>query len=82
MFKELTEYRAGVTVTTASGEQGMSFLDFELNTAPKGGSCTISPQSGVSTQTLFTVSCADWSDVDGVLAYQFFSKTFSHSPAL
>ena len=69
-------------MTTSSGEQGMSFLDLELNTAPKGGSCSISPLTGVSTQTLFTVSCADWNDVDGVLTYQFFSKTSSHSVAL
>jgi len=81
LYKGLTEYRAGVVVTTASGAYGVSFLDFELNTAPAGGSCTVSPLSGVSMQTLFTVSCTDWNDVDGVLAYQFFSKTtvFHHS---
>jgi len=79
MFKELTHYRAGMTVTTASGEQGTSFLDFELNTAPTGGTCSISPLSGVSTQTLFTVSCADCRDVDGILTYQFFSKFLFHS---
>jgi len=76
LFKGLTQYRAGVVVTTASGEEGMSFMDFELNTAPTGGSCAVSPLSGVSTQTLFTLSCTGWNDVDGVLTYQFFSKTF------
>jgi len=76
MYKGLTNYRAGVVVTTASGEQGKSFLEFELNTAPTGGSCTVSPLTGVSAQTLFTVTCTDWHDVDGVLSYQFFSKIF------
>jgi len=75
MFKGLTAYRAGVVVTTASGEYGMSFLDFELNTTPRGGSCTVSPLTGVSMQTMFTVLCTDWKDVDGVLTYQFFSET-------
>ena len=78
MFKELTEYRVGVTVTTPSGDQGTSYLDFELNTAPTGGTCSISPLSGVSAQTLFTISCSDWFDVDGILTYQFFSKTFTY----
>lgn len=58
----------------ATGANGVSFLDFELNTAPEGGSCTVSPLTGVSMQTLFTISCTDWNDVDGVLTYQFFSK--------
>jgi len=77
MFKGLTQYRAGVQVTTQSGEQGMSFLDFELNTPPVSGSCIVSPLTGVTIQTLFTVSCANWNDDDGILMYQFFSKTFS-----
>ena len=76
MFKGLTQYRAGVVVTTPTGEEGTSFLDFELNTAPTGGSCTVSPLTGVSTVTLFTVSCTGWNDVDGILTYQFFSKNF------
>jgi len=76
LFKGLTQYRAGVVVTKSSGEQGMSFLDLELNTAPTGGSCTVSPLSGVSTKTLFTVSCTGWNDVNGILTYQFFSKNF------
>jgi len=77
LYKELTEYRVGVVVTTVSGEKGMSFLDFELNTAPTGGSCSVSPVSGFSTQTPFTVSCTDWNDADGILTYQFFSKNES-----
>jgi len=63
-----------MTVTTASGEEGISFLDFELNTAPTGGNCTVSPLTGVSTQTMFKVSCSGWNDDDGVLTYQFYSK--------
>jgi len=77
MFKGLTEYRAGVVVTTTAGEYGVSFLDFELNTAPADGSCSASPLVGVSMQTLFTVSCTDWNDIDEVFTYQFFSKTIS-----
>ena len=75
-FKGLTQYRTGVVVTSASGEQGISFLDFELNTAPTDGRCTVSPLTGVSTRTLFNVSCTGWNDVDDILTYQFFSKTF------
>jgi len=75
LFKGLTKYRAGVVVTTVSGEQGVSFLDFEVNTAPTGGSCAITPGTGVSVQSFFIVTCTDWTDSDGILKYQFFSKS-------
>ena len=61
-------------MTAATGEYGLSFVELELNTAPAGGSCAVSPLTGVSMQTVFTVTCTGWTDVDGILSYQFFSK--------
>jgi hypothetical protein len=34
----------------------------QLKTGPEGGSCDVSPASGGSHNTLFTISCADWYD--------------------
>lgn len=67
-------YRVGVVVTNADGDQGSSFINFMLNAPPQNGNCTVSPVSGESALTKYTISCFDWFDTNGVANYQFFSE--------
>ena len=46
----------------------VSALNFVINQPPSNGSCSISPLNG-STSTVFTVSCANWIDDDGIRDY-------------
>jgi len=57
-------------------ETSVSALNFVINQPPSNGSCTISPTNG-STTTLFTVSCPDWFDEDGIKDYSFYTSTSS-----
>ena len=51
-----------------------SALDFAINQPPNNGSCSISPLQG-TTSTLFTVSCLDWFDEDGIKDYALAAYT-------
>ena len=46
-------------------ESSSSSLNFVINQPPRNGSCSISPSNGTGL-TLFTVSCPDWFDEDGI----------------
>lgn len=50
-----------------------SSIPIKVNAPPGGGKCTTEPASGISFDTLFTVSCIDYKDdVDSELDYEFF----------
>ncbi|CAF1035223.1 unnamed protein product [Adineta ricciae] len=53
---------------------GLSAMNFKVNTPPQNGSCTISPING-TTSTLFTITCSQWIDDDGIQDYSFYSWT-------
>jgi hypothetical protein len=51
----------------------MSASDFIINTPPMSGSCSISPSSG-NQNTVFTVSCVNRYDNDGIEDYAVYRK--------
>ena len=51
-----------------------SSLNFLLNQPPQNGSCSISPENG-TTSTLFTISCLNWFDEDGIKDYSLYTWT-------
>ena len=55
-----------------SSESGSSSMNFVTNKAPSNGSCVMDPQLGVTT-TLFTVSCFNWFDENGIKDYSLYS---------
>ena len=65
-------------VYTFPNEISTSALSFLINQPPSNGSCTISPWNGTTT-TLFTVSCLDWYDEDGIKDYSLFAWTNDQS---
>jgi hypothetical protein len=58
-------------VYTFAITKSTSALNFIINQPPYNGSCSISPQNG-TTSTLFTISCLDWFDEDGIKDYSFY----------
>ena len=68
----LIEYWRFEVVYSFSSETTSSALNFIINQPPQNGSCSISPLSG-TTSTLFTVSCQDWEDQDGIQDYSIYS---------
>ena len=61
-------------VFSFASETSSSALNFVINQPPTNGSCSISPLQG-TTSTLFTVSCPDWVDDDGIKDYTLSSFT-------
>ena len=59
-------------------ESSTSALNFIINQPPQNGSCSINPMNGTTT-TLFTISCLNWIDTDGIKDYSFYGKFSSLS---
>ena len=51
---------------------GEAYFQIPINHPPKNGRFEISPSTGNSITTRFTLSCPDWEDEDLPLSYQFF----------
>ena len=60
-------------VYSVASESSSSALNFVINRAPSNGSCSIAPLRG-TTSTLFTVTCVNWQDTDGVKDYAIYSE--------
>jgi hypothetical protein len=58
-------------VYTFPSETSISALNFIMNQPPSNGSCMINPQNGTTT-TLFTISCPNWFDVNGIKDYSLY----------
>ncbi len=75
------EYWRFEVVYSFESETSSSSINFILNQPPINGSCSISPLNG-TTSTLFTISCSNWFDHNGIKDYSFYSnrlisKTYS-----
>ena len=62
------------SVSTDNGcATGSTSLIVFVNQTPKNGTCTISPTTGVTLSTLFTLNCTNWVDSDGqILKYSYY----------
>jgi hypothetical protein len=58
-------------VYTFVAETSSSALNFVINQPPQNGSCSINPLNG-TTSTLFTISCPNWFDQDGIEDYSLY----------
>jgi hypothetical protein len=69
-----TEYwRFEVTYSLLS-ETSSSAINFVINQPPRNGSCSIKPSNGTTT-TLFTVSCPNWFDENGIKDYSIYGMS-------
>jgi hypothetical protein len=67
---QIIYWRFEVVYSFAS-EISSSALNFVINQPPQNGSCSITPSNGTTT-TLFTISCPNWFDTDGIKDYSLF----------
>ncbi|CAF1181508.1 unnamed protein product [Adineta steineri] len=68
-------------VYTFLNETSTSALNFIINQPPYNGSCSINPMNGTTT-TLFTITCPDWYDEDGIKDYSLYAWTTDVSQRL
>ncbi|XP_068682590.1 polycystin-1-like protein 2 [Montipora foliosa] len=52
-----------------------SDITFKTNSAPRLGSCSVTPEMGFAVTTEFTISCEEWEDEDLPLTYEFIYHT-------
>ena len=57
---------------------GVSAFDLQVNRAPYGGNCSITPNEGVSLMTKFKIRCDGWRDDTPPLRYSL-GKYFLYS---
>ena len=62
-----TYWRFEVVYQFTSGASSNA-IDFMINESPYDGSCSINPTGG-TTSTVFTITCFDWIDNNGVKDY-------------
>ena len=60
-------------IYTFQSETGQSVLDIEMNKGPENGLCTITPSNG-TLDTVFTITCSNWTDNDGIKDYSFYGS--------
>lgn len=60
-------------IYTFTSESSSSALNFRINQPPINGSCSIDLSNG-STSTVFTISCSQWTDEDGIKDYAIYSE--------
>ncbi len=54
---------------------GKSSIILAINERPFGGNCSISPLEGIADNTVFTIECVNFVDVDGyIVKYEYFCK--------
>jgi hypothetical protein len=54
---------------------GKSSIIIGINELPTNGTCSISPLSGMTGNTSFTIQCTQWYDPDGYIAkYEYYCK--------
>ena len=53
-------YRLKVTVTQPNGPAGIAAYQFRVNSPPKPGQCTVSPERGEALKTKFEFRCSGW----------------------
>jgi len=66
------EYWRFEVVYSFESETSSSSINFIVNQPPINGSCSISPFNG-TTSTLFTISCSNWFDQNGIKDYSLYS---------
>lgn len=66
-----TLYKFVLTAKRGGRLSGYSEYKVVTNSPPFGGTCAVSPQSGVTLATEFTFTCANWQDADLPLQYEF-----------
>jgi hypothetical protein len=72
-YSTIKYWRFEVIYTTGS-MKSIGLIDFMINSPPANGSCSINPLNGTTT-TLFTITCLNWFDEDGIKDYLFYSKS-------
>lgn len=75
----ITQFKIDATLTTYSNTSGISTgkasLIFKINQTPKGGICNVTPLKGITADTLFTINCLNWVDLDGqIVKYSYYGK--------
>ena len=66
-------------IYTLGSIKSVGLINFMINSSPSNGSCSINPLNGTIT-TLFTISCFNWFDEDGIKDYSFYSKSLFFYP--
>ena len=64
-------YKFVMIVKRRGGHPGYSEYQVITNSPPAGGTCQVSPLSGITLETIFTFTCSDWQDHDSPLRYEF-----------
>jgi hypothetical protein len=77
IYSTIKYWRYEVIYTTGF-MKSFGLINFMINSPPSDGSCSINPVSGTTT-TLFTITCSNWFDEDGIKDYLFYSKSLFSS---
>ena len=83
-YPEVTKWKIDFNYYTTSflGGTGLaqSSIIIGLNQVPNGGTCSIDPQVGITENTIFTINCFNFTDVDGYITkFEYYCKILFHT---
>lgn len=67
-------WRFEIVYNTSMTEKSSSALHVQVNQPPRAGHCSITPSNG-NTSTIFSISCQDWFDEDGIKDFSFYGTS-------
>ena len=71
---ETSVWKFELILTTSDNLSSSFSLAIQVNQLPMGGSCFINPLSGMTLDTIFTIQCLNWRDLDGtIVKYNFYA---------
>ncbi|XP_074649181.1 polycystin-1-like [Tubulanus polymorphus] len=73
-YDRFRRMRAEFSVEHPGYTKGFAFMVFDLNRAPQGGKCSLTPMTGYVYKQQFVVNCTDWYDEDGIEFYHVYGK--------
>ena len=77
LFQVLTRYGEEiiftVEITDGNGEIGKSKMAAKINSAPTGGSCSVTPTRLVVFETV-SITCNNWTDDNNIVDYTFYGE--------
>jgi hypothetical protein len=57
--------------------KGLASFILIKNQLPQSGVCSVNPNNGTSLETMFSISCKNWLDLDGsIVRYEYFGNSF------
>jgi hypothetical protein len=78
-YPSVFNWRIDYQIENSQLIKGLASLILINNQLPQSGVCSVNPNNGTSLETMFSISCKNWLDLDGsIVRYEYFGNSFKN----